>query len=94
MPDSISSKIISSSADRIENLSNGIVSNANEIHAIVHPTGNTSGWDSVCMWFQNYSLKNNVQDFFQMDGWNLFITIFINVLSLYVIFRGFFIINT
>lgn len=94
MPDSISSKIISSSADRIENLSNDIVSNANDIHAIVHPTGNTSGWDSVCMWFQNYSLKNNVQDFFQMDGWNLFITIFINVLSLYVIFRGFFIIRS
>lgn len=87
MPDSISSKIISSSADRIENLSNDIVSNANEIHAIVHPTGNTSGWDSVCMWFQNYSLKNNVQDFFQMDGWNLFITVGVYGLSLYVWYK-------
>lgn len=94
MQDSIYTTINTSSVDRIEHLSKSIVSDASQIHTILHHDDSLSIWDSICMWFQNYSLWNNIQDLFHMDGWNLFITLFVNCLSLYVLIRGIFIVRT
>lgn len=83
MQDSISNTIIPSGVDKIEHLSNDIVSNANQIRAIVQPMDDVPSWAKPIIDLFHIE-SNEILQLFHMDGWNLFVTLFVYALALYV----------